>query len=299
MYRSTNDSRYPFSRPSNTARTAVGSLVAAAVVVAIIVACERGRVSQPTADGSIAPAIGGDASATVASTVTAPPAAPAVPLNVSFATAESAYTTHQYPAAADMFAAYTVRRPDNAWGYYMLGLSSWHAGQLDRAEHAFDSALARDPRHVKTLVNLARVLLDENRPTQALDRAKQAVGIDSGLGDGWRVVGRAEAQLGHTDAAVAAYQTALGIDSTDMWSLNDMGLVLIDAGRYADAVGPLTRAVQLDSTVPTFGNNLGIALERSGQRDAAAQAYRGALAADSAYVKAQVSLDRVEKGAKD
>jgi Flp pilus assembly protein TadD len=70
---------------------------------------------------------------------------------------------------------------------------------------------------------------------------------------------------------------------------------LIDVGRFTDAVQPLTQAVQLDSTIPMFSNNLGIALERSGQLTAAAAAYRGALAADSGYARAKVSLARVEK----
>lgn len=80
-----------------------------------------------------------------------------------------------------------------------------------------------------------------------------------------------------------------------MWSLNDLGLELIDVGRFTDAVQPLTQAVQLDSTVPAFSNNLGLALERSGQLTAAAAAYRGALSADSGYARARVSLARVEK----
>jgi tetratricopeptide (TPR) repeat protein len=215
----------------------------------------------------------------------------AVPDNVSYATAESAFTAHNYPVAAAMFGAYVTRQPDNAWGHYMLGLSEWRAGQLEPAARAFEDALTRDPKHVKSLVNLSRVLLDQQRPADALHRINRAVALDSGLGEAWRVLGRAQGQLGHTDSAVDAYRTAIRIDSTDVWAMNDLGLTLIDAGRYTDALG---RAVQLDSTVPVFGNNLGIALERSGHLTAAAVAYRGSLAADSTYAKARTSLQRVD-----
>lgn len=295
MYRSAADSRYPFSRPSGTARAAVGSVAAVAVVLAIIVACGRGRVPQPTANGNV---VGGSTTGPSTVTPTSLPlktsTTPTVPPDVSYETAEAAYAAHHYPVAVAMFDAYTARRPENPWGQYMLGLSSWRAGQLDRAQHAFEAALALDPRNVKSLVNLTRVLLEEHRPTEALARINEALAIDSGLGEGWRVLGRVQAQAGHTNAAVDAYRMAITIDSTDMWAMNNLGLVLINAGRYAEAVGPLARAVQLDSTVATFSNNLGLALERSGHLTAAALAYHGALTADSSYDKARVSLQRVD-----
>ena len=269
MYRTTQDSRHPFSRPSETGHTAIlASLMAAGIVAVIIVACERagagGHVA--TANGNVvtAPVVEKPVAATPASNVTTPPRL-TIPPDVSYATAESAFTAHQYPVATEMFAAYTARRPENSGGYYMLGLSAWRAGQLDRAKEAFDGALVRDPKNVKALVNLARVLLEQDQATDALGRINDALAIDSGLGEGWRVLGRTEAKLGHTDAAVDAYQHALTIDSSDVWAYNNLGLVLIGAGRFTDAVDPLRHAVQLDSTVPVFSNNLGIALERSGE----------------------------------
>ncbi len=293
MYRTTNQSRYPFSRPSGEGRAAVGSLAAAAVVVAIIVACEHSRTPQQ-ANGSVATPPTAEPVALTPASAAPTASVPTVSPDVSYATAESAYTARHYPVATEMFTAYTVRRPENPWGYYMLGLSAWHAGQLDRAQHAFENVIARDPRHVKALVNLARVLLEQDQATDALARVNDALAIDSGLGEGWRVLGRTQAQLGHTDAAIDAYHQALTIDSSDVWSLNNLGLVLIDAGRFSDAVEPLSRAAQLDSTVPAFSNNLGIALERGGQLDAAAKAYQQALSADSGYVKAKVSLERLK-----
>lgn len=192
-----------------------------------------------------------------------------------------------------MFAAYVRRRPDNPWGHYMLGMAAWKTGELDRARDAFEAALDRDPRHVKSLVNLSRVLLDENLAGEALPWVNKAIAIDSGVGDAWRVLGRVQARLGDQDAALQAYRTAIVLDLTDSWAMNDMGLLLIQAGRYSDALGPLARAAQLDSGAPAIQNNFGIALERSGHVAAAASAYQSALDADSSYAKARISLARV------
>lgn len=263
---------------------------AAASALAFVAACGGGRHASAAADGVIA-----SAPAQGEAPHGAPPAATNPVLSdVSYETAESVYVARDYPRAAAMFEAYTTRRPENPWGHYMLGLAAWRAGHLDRAQQAFEDALARDSQHVKSLVNLGRVLLEENRPAEARTRIDRALAIDSGLGETWRVLGRVEAQLGHTDSSVDAYRMAIKIDPRDVWAMNNLGLTLIDAGRYEDAVGPLAHAVQLDSGVPTFGNNLGIALERSGHLTAATQAYRAALAADSGYGKARVSLQRVD-----
>src|SRR5688572_33380083 len=52
----------------------------------------------------------------------------------TFADGKAAYNAKQYGNAATIFASYTERRPDNAWGHYMLGLSAWKSGDPARAE---------------------------------------------------------------------------------------------------------------------------------------------------------------------
>jgi predicted Zn-dependent protease len=192
-----------------------------------------------------------------------------------------------------MFTNYATRHPQNVWGHYMRGVSAWKAGQLDTARAAFETALAINPGHTKSLINLSRVLLEQQRPNDALDRINVVLAADSTSGEAWRVLGRAQSSLGRRTEALSAYRSAIALDSADVWSMNNMGLLLIGEGQYADALGPLARAVQLDSGVSVFHNNLGIALERSGHVTAAAGAYQDALSVDSTYTKARVSLARV------
>jgi predicted Zn-dependent protease len=236
-----------------------------------------------------------DLAAPPAATRIAPAAAPADDPNVSYATAESAYTAHHYSDAVMMFGNYAARHPQNVWAHYMRGVSAWKAGQLDTARSAFETALALDPGHTKSLINLSRVLLEQRRPGDALDRINVVLASDSTSGEAWRVLGRAQSNLGHQAEALSAYRSAIVLDSADVWSMNNMGLLLIGEGQYAEALGPLARAVQLDSGVSVFHNNLGIALERSGHMTAAASEYQEALNVDSSYAKAEVSLARVRE----
>jgi tetratricopeptide (TPR) repeat protein len=261
-------------------------------VAIVAVACGGGHRTETPAQGVVAEAPSTEPPAQRPSSVV--DKGPVVSPDVSYETAESALVGRKYPEAVAMFEAYAARKPDNVWGHYMLGIARWRTEDRDGAQHAFEDALTIDPRHVKSLVNLSRVLLERGQADSALPRIQQAVDIDSGLGEAWRVLGRVQAARGETDSALDAYRTALRIDPEDAWAMNNMGLVLIDAGRYSDAIGPLSRAVQLDSTRPVFANNLGTALERAGHPADAATAYRLALSADSTYAKARVSLSRVD-----
>ena len=212
---------------------------------------------------------------------------------VSFDEAEAAYRDKRYEEAFGMFSAYAKDRPDNAWGRYMQGLSAWKSGRLDDAAAAFVAALEIDPAHEKSLVNLARVYLDQDRPAEALAQAKQAAELNPSSGSAFRLIGRAYGALGDGDAALEAYHRALVVDDQDAWSMNNLGLVLIQAGRFDEAVPALARAVELRDGIAMFYNNLGIALERSGYPGAAAKAFGRALDVDSTYEKAATNLARV------
>lgn len=214
--------------------------------------------------------------------------------NVTYKEAESTFNERRYSEATEMFAAYVGRRPENPWGHYMLGLSAWKSGQLPRARDSFERALQLDPSHVKSLLNLSRVLLEMNEPREAARRIAIALEIDSTSAEAHRLMGRASAALGESEPAIESYRTALALDGDDVWSMNNLGLLFIQLGRFEEALGPLARAVQVDSTVAVFHNNFGMALERTGHFVAATDSYRAAVAIDPSYAKALSSLTRIE-----
>lgn len=226
----------------------------------------------------------------------APEPAPTRPIDVTpatFESADSAFREHRYADAVDGFTAYTARRPGNAWGFYMLGLSAWKSGDLEGAQDAFREALALDSTHVKSYVNLSRVLLESGQPDSAQAYLETVLDIDDSLGVAYRLMGRVHEARGEIDDAVSAYHTALVLDSSDVWSMNNLGYLLIQDGAFEDALRPLSRATELAPEVATFQNNLGVALERTGHYVLAAEAYRAALEDDSTFAKASVNLERV------
>ncbi len=263
------------ARPIDRSRVAGFSCAALALVATM--ACSKEKEEVPEDSSAVSTSVS-------TSMIDSGTVAPTVPVNVSFAEAESVYNERRYVAAAVMFDSYVKSRPDNAWGYYMLGLSAWKAGELDRARSAFERSLELDAKHVKTLLNLSRVLIEQGKPRDALTHVTTAVQLDSMSGDVHRMMGRVRTELRQPNEAVESYRVAL---------------VLIQQGRFNEALPPLARAVQLDSSVAVFHNNLGIALERTGHYTMAAQSYRAALSVDSTYSKASSSLARLEQRVDD
>lgn len=279
-----------FSRIEHADRGPVVITITAVSILAIAIACvARGDKKIDTPVSSTPPAVAPKLA--VAGEVAD---SQSVPQTVTFAEAKSAYDKRHYREATESFDTYVQTHPNNAFGLYMLGLSAWKSGDLARSRDAFERSLGLDSTNVKTLLNLGRVLLDQGKPTDALERINTAVALDSGSAEVQRMMARVQVALGQRDSAEASYRIALSIDPTDSWSMNNLGLLLIDQGRYDEALAPLARAVELRPGAPAFANNLGVALERTGHPSAAAEAYRAALAADSTYSKASRSLARVE-----
>jgi Tfp pilus assembly protein PilF len=277
------------SRADHISRIAILTSVVMSIVFAISACVSRGEKKKvDTTLSSAAPAVVTPqaASGDVDSVQKEAPV-------VTFASAQAAYTQQKYAEAEESFSAFVERHPRNAYGYYMLGLSAWKHGDLDRGREALEQSLTIDSTNVKTLLNLGRLLLDQGQPEDAFRQIERAVALDSGSAEVQRMRGRVQNALGRRDAAEVSYRLALSLDPTDSWSMNNLGLLLIDEGRYAEALMPLARAVELRPGAPSFANNLGVALERTGHPGSAADAYQSALAADSSYTKAQTSLQRV------
>ncbi len=219
---------------------------------------------------------------------------PEPPKEVTYEEAEAAFHERRYEEAVELFTRYTDRKSKNPWGYYMLGLSSWKAGDNESAEKALTQALGLDPQHVKSWINLSRVLLDEGKPKEASAKIDAALEIDPESNAAHRLKGRAFHLLGQKDQALAAYRQAIQIDNNDAWSMNNMALIFIEEERFDEALPPLARAIELRDDIAIFQNNLGMVLEHMGYFRSAEEAYASAVAIDASYDKALANLDRVE-----
>jgi tetratricopeptide (TPR) repeat protein len=213
---------------------------------------------------------------------------------ITFADGKAAYDARKYHDATAIFERYTGRNPKNAWGQYMLGMSSWKGGDLSKAEGAFESALTIDPRHIKSYINLGRVLIEQKRYDDAVSKLTRAAELEPSSSDAQRLLGRAYSAQGKSEEAMTAYQQAIEINELDAWSMNNLGLLLLEQKRADEALPLFEKAAELKKEVAAFHNNRGMALEHVGRFKDAATAYSDALNADPGYDKAKQNLTRVD-----
>ena len=265
----------------------VGMLAAALATAAVVVACsDRGSKSSEARAAELP-------DVTPSTATPGPGSEPVISGPVTYDRADSAFRDKNYTAAISLFTAYAESKPENPWGHYMLGLSAWKTGDRETAEQQFNKTIELDSTHVKARLNLARVLIETGRHADAEQQIQAVLALDSVNTSAYRLLGRVHDVAGQTDSAIADYQRAIALDDHDVWAMNNLAMVYVEQGKYDEALKPLARVVELDSTTATFRNNLGIALERSGRFGAAADAFKAALAIDSGYAKASVSLARV------
>jgi Flp pilus assembly protein TadD len=213
---------------------------------------------------------------------------------VSYADGEALFQAGKYVEATNVFEQYTVEKPNNPWGHFMLGLSESKVGDTEKAEKAFEAALKIDPDHLKSLLNLSRMLIDQKRFDDAIVTLAHAGEINPASPEVHRLLGRTYTGQHKTDDAIVSYRRAIALDPTDAWSMNNLGLILIQKGRPSEATPLLAKAVELQKNAPTFHNNLGMALEQTARFKAAASEYKDALASDPNNAKAKSNLARIE-----
>jgi tetratricopeptide (TPR) repeat protein len=103
-------------------------------------------------------------------------------------------------------------------------------------------------------------------------------------------LGKALAEQGKLQEALAQYQAGLTIRPTDAEALNDVGNLCLRAGKPAAALEFYQRAVALKPADASFHYNTGNARAELGQSQAALEAYEQALRLNPGYARAHTAL---------
>jgi tetratricopeptide (TPR) repeat protein len=160
-----------------------------------------------------------------------------------------------------------------------LGARRLDSGDLDGAEEAFRRAIAAEPGYPGAYRNLANVLLRRGRVAQAVGVFEQA--FARGIADADRAaVELALALVERGERARAVDLLApLAAKRPQSYALHvNLGTLLADGGRFADALAAYRRACELEPGNALAWRNRGLAALQLGRRDEAAMAFSHSLA---------------------
>jgi predicted nicotinamide N-methyase len=136
-------------------------------------------------------------------------------------------------------------------------------GEIGQAEKLLHQALARDPRHSGTLVELGRIAY----------------------------------LTGNKRAAADCLRKAIASQPDNAQFHNQLGFVLIELGERQQALGALMRALEIKPDAADTITNIGIFHLGDGQLNEAVAAYRHALEIDPLHLNARINLGIALKNA--
>jgi len=166
--------------------------------------------------------------------------------------------------------------PDDKELLDLLSVVEAARGRSAAAIAAAERLLALEPDRRQARANLGAILAAEGRLAEALPHLERAAALG---GAAERVtLGTLLGELGHHDAAIAAFERAIALAPDSADTARGLGTALMAAGRAQEALPHLERAVSLGPDRAANWTELGSAYRRGKDLARALDCYRRALA---------------------
>src|SRR5271154_6861510 len=163
------------------------------------------------------------------------------------------------------------RAPSSYQAHELLAESFEMQGKWADAEKEYHNILKQNPQAPGIHFRLGRLLLSQSNPTptvadQAKSEFEQELQIDPANAGAEYVLGELARQHQQWDEAIAHFSRASKLDAQFAEAFLGLGVSLISAKRYADAIPPLETAVKLEPRNPDAHYNLATAYTRAGRK---------------------------------
>ena len=149
--------------------------------------------------------------------------------------------------------------------------------QIAEAEHAYRKAIALRPDYLEAYNNLAGMLVDQDREEDALRVLGEALAKDGKHIPTLLQVARTQLHRGNAVQAEQAARLALQYDVANAEAYVVLGQVLHDTDRYQESLRAYEEALSLDDEEPDANNFYGVCLKSVGRLDDAKAAFSRSL----------------------
>jgi tetratricopeptide (TPR) repeat protein len=140
------------------------------------------------------------------------------------------------------------------------------------AENSFDSAAERPPT-AKTLYTMARIVIGQKRPRDALPLLREVIRTDPNYLPAYVAIAECQMQSQEFDGALQTLLAGLSKAPNDAVLLNDAGMCYVARENYLLAFDYFTKATAVEPTNSRYVGNRAMAMGMLGRYDAALAAY--------------------------
>jgi tetratricopeptide (TPR) repeat protein/tRNA A-37 threonylcarbamoyl transferase component Bud32 len=168
----------------------------------------------------------------------------------------------------------TQTHPNADDAHKLLGQALIEVGQLEPGLAAIKDAVRLRPQYWAHHFVLGSSLYAAGRYREALPAFQRVVELQPDNAWGYQMLGTSYHALEDTANAQRYYETAIRLGNAKAHS--NLGILLIDDGRYDEALTHFQQAVKLEPASPVTHHNLGDTLARLGRKGEALSAYRRA-----------------------
>lgn len=200
--------------------------------------------------------------------------------------------------AAGLYERLLQRNPSHPQALLLLGVLRSEAADLDGAEALFRHRLADAPEDSFALHNLAKLQQRRGDDVGAIELFEKAA-RGAPFAPTFNDLGVSLHRTGNLDAALAAFDRAIALDSAYAMAYSNRGLVLTDLDRSPEAVAAFRQVIALTPASAEAWCHLGTACHKAGDLAEAEAACRRALSFNSnhidAYLQLALTLDRLHR----
>jgi len=172
---------------------------------------------------------------------------------------------------------------------FLLGEAELKASNWKAAQAALEKSLKLNPNFDQAMTALARALHQQSQDEPALQWVQKAIEANPKNLRAWYQKGWISVKA-DPDGAMLAFEKALEIQPGFAMAHRDLGMILLQKGRYQEAATHLEQAAELGLAHAKLYNFLGIAYSRIGRYQDAVKVYTRALSEEPDFAEAHLNL---------
>jgi tetratricopeptide (TPR) repeat protein len=161
---------------------------------------------------------------------------------------------------------------------FALGARTWRQAHIYHDEESlWRDTIAKNPASWMAHTDLAGVLLESGRATEALEEAEQTLRIKPDCAEGHYNLGNVLVSVGKVDEGIGHYEQALRINPSIAAAHYRLGLALAREDRMPEAIEHWEQALRINPDYADAHSKLGVALAEQGRMPEAMQHWEQAV----------------------